>query len=101
MNTTDNSDLIELERRSFMTTSNAMHVWAAYSLARVVKAPVPDWVLGYLDLCARRLFALTSAKDEKDDEFAKTVASAFMLTSKGRERRVARICPHPGQPGGA
>jgi len=83
MNTADNSDLIELERRSFMTTSNAMHVWAAYSLARVVKAPVPDWVLGYFDLCARRLFAFSSAQNEVDD-FAKTVANAFMLNSKGR-----------------
>ncbi|CAN7769473.1 hypothetical protein [Mesorhizobium sp. LjNodule214] len=86
MNTADNSDLIELERRAFMTTSNAMHVWAAYSLARVVKAPVPDWVLTYLDLCARRLFAFTSAQDAndaEDHEFAKTVASAFMLNSKG------------------
>ena len=63
----DNSDFIEIEKRAFLATNNAMHAWAAYSFARVVKAPPPDWVLRYFDLCAREIFsfAMDVAKSEK------------------------------------
>ncbi|MFD2053769.1 hypothetical protein ACFSQT_11940 [Mesorhizobium calcicola] len=80
----DNADFIEVEHKSFLATGNAMHAWAAFSHARVTKDSIPDWVLNYLDLCARRLFAFSSRQeDAKGDEFAKIVASAFMLTSMG------------------
>jgi hypothetical protein len=37
-----------------------MHVWAAYCLARVVKTPPPEWVLKYLDRCARGILAISN-----------------------------------------
>ncbi len=55
-----NSDFVESERRQFIATNNAIHAWAAYSFARVVKAPPAEWVLRYFDLCARGVLQIAS-----------------------------------------
>jgi hypothetical protein len=60
-----NADFIEVERRAFLATGNAMHAWAAYSFARVVKAPPPEWVLKYFDRCARGILKVSHDSIEK------------------------------------
>ena len=78
-------DLIEIERRCLAATDNPMHAWAAYSFARVAGEPIPDWVLGYLDLAARDLFKLAmeaSAAGGKD--LGPKIAKALRLDGKPR-----------------
>jgi hypothetical protein len=55
-----NADFIEVERKTYLATGNAMHVWAAYSFARAVKAPPPDWVLRYFEQCSRGISKIAS-----------------------------------------
>ena len=47
---------------SFADADNPYFAWEAYSLCREFGAPVPDWVLVYLDRAAR---ALLSGEDER------------------------------------
>ncbi|MBL8576148.1 MAG: hypothetical protein JNK47_02895 [Mesorhizobium sp.] len=78
----NNADLIEVERRAFFATSNPMHVWAAFRLARVVNADIPPWVMSYLDLASKRLLALASdivQDGTADNTFVKDLAAAFFF----------------------
>jgi hypothetical protein len=77
-------DLLEVERRCFAETSNAMHAWAAYRLARVCDAPVPEWVLRYLDLVGRNLLHLSAAHDSDGKDLGQKIADAAMLKGKPR-----------------
>ena len=78
-------EMLEVEKRCFLETENAMHVWAAYSLARVCDAPVPDWVLRYLDRAARNLLALSAeAQEAGGKDLGPKIASALRLEGKPR-----------------
>jgi hypothetical protein len=82
MNHPDN--LIEVERRCYLESGNAMHVWAAYAFARAVDAPLPDWVMSYLDRCGRNLMALSSeVRSTSGKDLGPRIAKAFGLASPG------------------
>lgn len=77
-------DMLEVERRCVVETDNVMHAWAAYSLARVCDAPVPDWVLRYLDKAARNLLALSAeAQSSGGKHLGPKIAKALGLASAG------------------
>ncbi len=67
---------IDRARILFQKTGNAFHAWEAYRWARLNDRPVPDWVLGYLDGCAKAL-------EEARPSSAKHVAQAFGMAVKG------------------
>jgi hypothetical protein len=77
-------DLIEVEKRCLVETDNMMHAWAAYSLARANKAPVPEWVFRYFDRAARNLFELSAdASKTGGKDLGPKIATALHLSSKG------------------
>jgi hypothetical protein len=77
-------DMIEVERRCLVETDNVMHAWAAYSMARVCGAPVPDWVLRYFDKAARNLLALSAeAQESGGRDLGPKIAKALGLASVG------------------
>ena len=72
---------IDRARILFQKTGNAFHAWEAYRWARLNDRPVPDWVLGYLDGCAK---ALEDAKPSN----AKQVAQAFGMAVQGGKSKL-------------
>jgi len=78
-------EMLEVEKRCFVETGNPMHVWAAYSLARVCDAPMPDWVMRYFDMAARNLLALSAeAQDSGGKDLGPKIAGALKLKGKSR-----------------
>jgi len=78
-------DMIEADRRCFVETGNPMHAWAAYSLARVCDAPIPEWVLRYLDMVGRNLLALSAdSQDGGGKDLGPKIATALKLEGKPR-----------------
>ena len=67
---------IDRARILFKETGNAFHAWEAYRWARLNDRPVPDWVMEYLDGCAKAL-------EETKPKNAKAVAQAFGMAKRG------------------
>lgn len=86
MSPSGTSNLVEVERRCFLDTGNPMHVWAAYRMARVADAPIPDWVLRYFDICGDRLLALSAdaSRNGGAKDMGPKIAKSLGLVSNGR-----------------
>ena len=79
------NEMLEVERRCFVETNNPMHVWSAYSLARVCDAPVPEWVLRYFDFVSRNLLSLSAdVQSEGGKDLGPRIAQAMKLEGKPR-----------------
>ncbi|SOE01785.1 hypothetical protein [Caenispirillum bisanense] len=66
----------------YAETASPTFAWQAYLCCRAAQRPVEDWVLEYLDVCAKRLVALT--RDPPKD-IPKEVAKAVGFgTGRGR-----------------
>ena len=63
-------------------SQNPLYTWRAYRVCRVSKAPIPDWVLGYLDNSAVELTDLVEESPKK--KFAEAIADAIGLGNRGR-----------------
>lgn len=67
----------------FETTSNPLHVWRAYRLARRADVDVPGWVLAYLDTCSTNLTTSPTTSP-------RAVVSALGLGAKGGPSAIKR-----------
>ena len=77
---------IDRARILFKETGNAFHAWEGYRWARLNDRPVPDWVLDYLDGCAKSL-------EDIKPRSAKQVAQAFgMAVPSGMSKFGLALC---------
>ena len=54
---------VRAELNKFKATSNAVHVWRAYALARSAGLPIHEDVIAYLDQCASAATRVTDPKE--------------------------------------
>lgn len=96
----DADDVIQHCEEAYLQTGNVLYLWSIYRVCRLVKRPVPEQVLAYLDACAERLEDVQrripykevmpkSSKNRKVDE-AHEVQKALGLGVRGKNHFIQR-----------
>jgi hypothetical protein len=65
---------LDREYVPYLKTSNPIHAWQAYRIARKCGVPLPAWVLDYFDRCAEKVIIATDNTQ---------IAQAVELAQKG------------------
>lgn len=75
-----------LGARLYVEDTNPIHVWRALLEYRAAGEPLPEWILGYLERVARRIYEISS-QEQPPKNPAGAVAEALEMKKPGRGRR--------------
>jgi len=77
---------LRVDENLYRNTRNPRHVWHAWQLARTANAPIPDWVLKFIDQLAKSRITARSRKTDTADRYEAALTQMHAAVASHRRR---------------